>query len=692
MTKELDRYKLLEGQRRLHGADGRGTVESFQASTTGQSSYPTQAKSESLRCYTCGDMGHLSRYCPRGSHGQSSNPRRCYGCGAEGHLSRSCPKAGSSHTTTTRSDKAETKQPDGSEKQVNGVVNDEREEHTHLRLRIQGTPVDCLLDTGSEITLVPWTLLQGAPMEPCDLRVRAANGSDIPIMGRTRLTGGIGMHFMEIDAYVTKHISGVILGMGWLQRQRARWNFEDGTVELDGRKYRLRARRREIWCRRVVVAEPTVIPAHSEFILSANVLYNDVTHRYEDDRDMWTTEASEAGPGLRVSRTIVPQRSDAVPIRVMNITKKPIAMQAGTVIADLQPVTPCSSDILTQPTSASKENILRDLVENVDEAVGPEYKERLRHLLMEFSETFSSGENDLGRTNVIRHAIDTGEARPVRQPLRRQPPLHQVAIKQHIETMLTQGVIEPAQSPWASNLVMVKKKDGSLRCCIDYRHLNVLTRKDAYPLPRTDACLDAMAGAKWFTTFDLRSSYHQVEMEPKYADKTAFISREGSFRFLTMPFGLCNAGATFQRLMDVIMTGLNFEACLVYLDDIVVFSRDLEQYLQRIRQVLERLRTASLKLKPNKCEIMRRSVEFLGHIVSEGRISPHPNKIAAVVNWPTPVNLRELRAYLGLCSYYRRYVKDFSTVAASLYALTEKGRVFYGRMHARSPMMNLRIV
>jgi hypothetical protein len=120
------------------------------------------------------------------------------------------------------------------------------------------------------------------------------------------------------------------------------------------------------------VAEPTVIPAHSEFILSANVLYNDVTHRYENDRDVWTTEASEAGPGLRVSCTIAPQRPDAVPIRVMNITKKPIVMQAGTVIADLQPVTPCSSDILTRTTSARKEDILRDLVENVDEAVGPE--------------------------------------------------------------------------------------------------------------------------------------------------------------------------------------------------------------------------------------------------------------------------------------------------------------------------------
>jgi hypothetical protein len=141
-----------------------------------------------------------------------------------------------------------------------------------------------------------------------------------------------------------------------------------------------------------------------------------------------------------------------------------------------------------------------------------------------------------------------------------------------------------------------------------------------------------MAGAKWFTTFDLRSSYHQVEIEPKDADKTAFIFREGSFRFLTTPFGLCNAGATFQRFMDIIMTGLNFEACLVHLDDIVVFLKNLEQHRQRKSQVLERLRTAGLKLKPNECEIIRRSVKILGHIVSEGRIGPHSNKVAAVVD------------------------------------------------------------
>ena len=170
--------------------------------------------------------------------------------------------------------------------------------------------------------------------------------------------------------------------------------------------------------------------------------------------------------------------------------------------------------------------------------------------------------------------------------------------------MLNQGVIEPASSPWASNIVLVLKMDNSFRCCIDYRQLNTVTRKDGYPLPRIDTCLDAMASAQWFSTFDLRSSYHQVQMNPADMDNTAFICPRGMYRFRTMPFGLCNAGATFQRLMDIVMTGLNLNVCLVYLDDIIVYSSTLEQHLERLVTVMERLRTAGLKLKPEKmCSI-----------------------------------------------------------------------------------------
>ena len=156
--------------------------------------------------------------------------------------------------------------------------------------------------------------------------------------------------------------------------------------------------------------------------------------------------------------------------------------------------------------------------------------------------------------------------------------------------------------------------------CLDFRSLNLVTVKDAYPLPRTDACLHAMSGSVWFSTFDLRSSYHQVPIDPQDADKTAFICREGSYRFLTMPVGLCNAGATFQRLMD----GLTFEVAFCYLDELIVFSRTTEDHPERLHLVLTRLKAAGLKLKPSKCHLSQTSVEFLGHIISAGQIAVNP--------------------------------------------------------------------
>ena len=303
-------------------------------------------------------------------------------------------------------------------------------------------------------------------------------------------------------------------------------------------------------------------------------------------------------------------------------------------------------------------------------------RENIRDLLYEYSEVFSKDEWDLGWTDVVTHTIDTGDTKPIRQQMRRYPPAHLVAIDKQINDMRKQGIIEPASSPWASNIVLAKKKDGTLRCCIDFRQVNDATKKDAYPLPRTDACLDAMSGCSYFSTFDLRSGYHQVKLQPEDSDKTAFITRRGMFKFKTMPFGLCNAGATFQRLMDLVLTGLNLEVCLVYLDDILVFSKTADEHLDRLIQVLKRLKEANLKLKPSKCKLMQREVAFLGHIVSGAGISTDPEKVRLIKQWPVPQDVRQLRGFLGLTGYYRRFVEDYALIATPLHNMTKKNCPF----------------
>ena len=312
------------------------------------------------------------------------------------------------------------------------------------------------------------------------------------------------------------------------------------------------------------------------------------------DDSQWATAPRQVASGVSVARALVPSRALNIPVRVFNVNVQPVRLAAGTVVAQLDQVDVCGEGNSKASAGGEDERLeaIKRMVGNVDAGVPDRDKERLMELLLEFSAAFSLSEDELGRTSVAKHAIDTGDARPVRQRLRRQPPAYQEIIKGHVESMLKQGVIVPAQSPWAANIVLVKKKDSDYRCCIDYRGLNDVTRKDAYALPRTDTCLDTLTGSVWFTTFDMKSSYHQVELEAADADKTAFICREGMFKFVTTPFGLCNAGATFQRVVDMVLAGLSFDICLAYIDDVIVFSKTIDDHFVRLRPVLERLQGA----------------------------------------------------------------------------------------------------
>ena len=219
--------------------------------------------------------------------------------------------------------------------------------------------------------------------------------------------------------------------------------------------------------------------------------------------------------------------------------------------------------------------------------------------------------------------------------------------------MLSKKVIRPSCSPWASPIVLVPKKDGSVRFCIDYRKVNGVTRRDAYPLPRIDDTLDTLAGAKWFGTLDMVSGYWQVEVAEEDKEKTAFCTPDGLFEFNVLPFGLCNGPATFQRLMDLVLSGLQWSSCLVYLDDVVVVGRSFEEHLQNLESVFKRLRDAGLRLKPKKCFFLKKEVLYLGHVVSREGIATDPAKISKVAHWPEPTTTKGVQKFLGFASYYR---------------------------------------
>ena len=297
-------------------------------------------------------------------------------------------------------------------------------------------------------------------------------------------------------------------------------------------------------------------------------------------------------------------------------------------------------------------------------------------MLIRNQKAFQCEGEPLGRTDRVKHHIETTDPTPIKQRARRFPIHQRDEGNRIVEEMLSADVIEPSSSPWSSPVVLVKKKDGSTRFCIDYRKLNAVSVKDSYPLPRIDDSLDALAGAKCFSTLDLASGYWQVGMTEEAKQKSAFVTPGGLFQFKCMPFGLCNAPSTFERLMEQVLAGLQWQICLVYLDDVIVYSRDFTEHVERLEIILKRISEAGLKLKPKKCHFFCEKVIYLGHTVSAEGIATDPEKVRAVQDWEVPKDLTDVRSFLGLCSYYRRFIPQFGTIAKPLTRLTEKDHGF----------------
>ena len=547
----------------------------------------------------------------------------------------------------------------------------------HIRALVDGQQRVCLVDSGADVCIVPTSYIDISHLETTDRRLLAANSTNIVIDGEIRLPVVIGDHRSEVTFIASPNIDEVILGRDWLNDNDAVWHFRRAELFLAGSKHLLLTGKANVArCSRCILQSDTTVPPRSEAIIPTHIVFNSLKPVCVEET--WATTPSEPVQGLRISRTIVDGHHGGALVRVCNVLDVPIHLPRGHFVSQLQTVNTVSLHQQTGPTNRAEKSatIIQEMCNKVDTSVPEEARKALVELMLSYNDVLSIDEFDLGRFGAVQHQIDTGNSKPFRQSLRPQARAHLPVIDKLIDEMQQQGVIEPCQSEWASNIVLVKKKDGSIRFCVDYRKLNDLTKKDAYPLPRIDSCLDRLAGSVWFSTFDLRSGFHQVEMDPRDVNKTTFVCHRGSFRFPRMPFGLCNAPATFQRLMDMVMTGLNFETCLIYLDDIIVFSQDLPTHLQRLESLLARLRTANLKLKPSKCTLLQRKVTFLGFTVSSEGLGTDPSKVSAVQNWPTPENLRQSRAFVGLCQYYRRFVPNFSAIAAPLNALTKKGARF----------------
>lgn len=313
--------------------------------------------------------------------------------------------------------------------------------------------------------------------------------------------------------------------------------------------------------------------------------------------------------------------------------------------------------------------------------LNPEEKDNIISLVMNHLDRFHLPHEKLEATNAVQHFIPTINEVPIHTKQYRYPPIHKEEIDKQVGRLLSDGLIECSSSPYNSPVWIVPKKPDSTgqkrwRMVIDYRNLNEKTIGDAYPLPNISDILDQLGSAKYFSVLDLASGFHQIPMAPKDAPKTAFSTPYGHYQFRRMPFGLKNAPATFQRLMDNVLSGLQGNELFVYMDDIVIYAKSLREHEIKFERLMKRLRNANLKLQPDKCEFLRQEVAYLGHIICSNGVRPDPDKIRSIAEFPHPKNQKNIKQFLGLAGYYRRFIPNFSKVAKPLTDLLKKDKLF----------------
>jgi len=567
-----------------------------------------------------------------------------------------------------------------------------RTDGIYVKGRTCNVSMEWLIDTGSNVTIISEKVFCTIPtadrpvLKPFGETLSTADGSPLGVLGEATFPIHVGGLQVNQTVLVARFTIQGILGMDFLESNGICLDLARGTVRHEGGEIPTLQRNHHCHCCRITVAETVTVRAGHRVIVEGKL-------PKVIPKGDWLVEPLTkpiGGRPLMVARALIRGGDQRIPIEVMNPTSEDVILYRKTNAALLQPVE-LSTDIEPIPVGEEGKPIPQGMKSTVHQISTEKLKPELQKLLDEIQYPLSATEKDavkqmlcrnqkafqcegepLGRTDIVKHDIITTTDRPIKQKPRRFPIHQRDEGNKIVEEMLGADVIEPSSSPWTSPVVLVKKKDGSTRFCVDYRKLNEISVKDAYPLPRIDESLDALSGAQCFSTLDLASGYWQVGMTEDAKQKSAFATPSGFYQFKCMPFGLSNAPSTFERLMEKVLVGLQWQVCLIYLDDIIIYSRSCVEHVSRLEEVLKRIAGAGLKLKPKKCHFFCKEVLYLGHVVSAEGISTDPAKVQAVQDWGVPRDLTDVRSFLGLCSYYRRFIPKFSTIAKPLTKLTEK--------------------
>ena len=561
---------------------------------------------------------------------------------------------------------------------------------TVLNVNVEGTTIPALLDTGATVSTMAQSVVDqlGLKINPIlqNLNVECANGQQLPYLGcvvaKVALVETVSKSclFLVVPSHASSQNVPVLLGTNSLEQLIPGNSDLPGPLKLVASCLNQRQRHIEdndgsIAVLKFVGRQPAQIPSGCSVSLAVSL---GSFVGYPPSHTVVEASSLSSLPGdIEVSPTLHSFQGRAnLKVTLNNTSAEIVKVNPGDIIAQLSPVV-----VTSIAGSADSSENLPDL-SSVN--IPTHDKEMLKRLVEEYTDVFSKNDLDLGYFAGVQHRIDLEDDRPFKQRYRRIPPHMFEEVADHLRQLEANGVIRPSKSPFSSPVVCVRKKDGRLRLCVDYRLLNARTKKDNYCLPRVEEILDSLNGARYFTRLDLKSGYHQIEIAEEHKERTAFtVGPLGFWEHNRLAFGLCNSPATFQRVMEDIFSDLNLKIMYIYIDDLIIFSSTFEEHLQRLRLVFDRLRQCGLKLAPNKCDLVRQEVSFLGYVISKDGIRTDPEKINKVLEWPVPRNSKELMSFLGFAGYYRRFVKDFSRIAQPLNSLkqADKKTFSWGREH-----------
>ena len=555
------------------------------------------------------------------------------------------------------------------------TISDPRAFNNLLKVRVQRNHVWALIDSGANISVISTEL--AALLSPCieahytpDFsHVSGVGGEMLQVTDRVVLGLYIGDQEFIHEFHVVSIRTSMILGLDFLNKFKAVVNFATNTLTLDDIEVSLSSPTIRSCLARTVTALD--IPPKSEAIIPVKC-----SRKYLNC-DLLLEPTNNDNLTAKVTHTLTNVSGDQTVVRVLNSTHEHVSIPAHTVIAygrkislaDVQAVEIPHTDESGKRHTGPTDQDLDFHINNPN--ISDSDRQTLQKFLSDNRNVFACSKADLGRSSLVQHEIDTGDAKPVSMRFYRSSPMKRNEIDTQVEELLQLGLIRPSTSEWSSPVVLVKKPDGSWRLCCDFRKVNSVTRPQAYPLPRLEDVWDAIGecGAQVFSTLDMSNGFWQFAMHPDSIHKTSFVTQNGQYEWNVLPYGLRNSPVTFMRTVHQALRGLVFKCCVLYSDDIICYSANMADHLEHLSLIFQRLKEAQLKLNPRKCHFAATEVKYLGHLLSAQGVKPNPEKTAVVDTFPTPKNAKEVRSFLGLTNYYRRFILNYSKLAAPLYNL-----------------------